>query len=472
MGITVSDETVQKVKDSWDIVLQIPNCTQVAGELLFRNIFRTAPGAHKMFPFGKEFDRVEDRMFKGRLFKKHAKNVVDMLDSAVQMLGPDLNELEEILVALGAKHVGYGILPEHYPIVGQALLETLATALGEQFTDDLRDCWSGVYGFITSSMLKGANQSLLRFQVEVYGKEKKSITLDEYVSSMLDGQTELYYITMDTEGNFRKMEKLATAKELQKAGVVILHIAKNKQTLLATNLQKYLGRKMVDVASDHVDTSFLKRSKKNATGSGPPTSISVYKDEGLDRREAEEFCVWFQAVVGEELVDHCTPTCDFASQAARVIAADEHQERHLEDYNQQLEAKKKHIEINPKHPLIIEINKARNDHPFIANMLAAQIYDNCLTQAGMLRDFRIMVNRINDLSLLLLQEKTKVPGKEEVVEEEVEEKPESSTEEEDEASVSGSGPDVFSVSGDSIDGAGSFDSAAFDEAESYNEFSV
>jgi hypothetical protein len=37
MGVvTVNDETVKKVKDSWDVVLQIPNCTQVAGELLFR----------------------------------------------------------------------------------------------------------------------------------------------------------------------------------------------------------------------------------------------------------------------------------------------------------------------------------------------------------------------------------------------------------------------------------------------------
>ena len=113
-------------------------------------------------------------------------------------------------------------------------------------------------------------------------------------------------------------------------------------------------------------------------------------------------------------------------------------------------------------------------HPFIAKMLAAQIYDNCLTQAGMLQDFRIMVNRINDLSMMLLQEKRKNPSDPE--EEEKPEEPESSTQEE-EASVSSeescdseavtrSNPSLNSDD-DSYDGAGSFDSAAFSEAESY-----
>jgi hemoglobin-like flavoprotein len=297
-----------------------------------------------MFPFGKGFEQVEDKMFKGRAFKKHAKNVVTMLDTAVRFLGPDLSDLEETLVELGAKHVGYGILPEHYPIVGQALLETLATALGDVFTEDLRESWGGVYGFITSSMLKGANESLLRYEVEVYGKDKKTITLDEYVSSMLPGQTELYYITMAAEGNFHKMDKLQYAKKLQKAGVVILHIHKNKQDLLTTNLQKYLGRKMVDVASGEIDTVFLKKVKANAKGrEKPPTSISVYNGEGLSQKEAEEFCAWFQSVLGEEQVETCTPTCDFASQSARIIHQ-EQPERRLEDFKS-LPKPKKNVEL-------------------------------------------------------------------------------------------------------------------------------
>lgn len=432
-------------------------------------------------------------MFKSRIFRKHAKNVVGMLDSAVRFLGPDVSELEETLINLGAKHVGYGILPEHYPIVGQALIETLATALGEHFTDDLKESWAGVYGFITSSMLKGANESLLKFQVEVYGKEKKSITLDEYVSSMLPGQTELYYITMAAEGDFRKMDKLQRAKELQKAGVVILHIPKNKQSLLANNLQKYLGRKMVDVTSDKADKAFLRRTKSKEGVLRPPTCISIYKNEGLDAAEAEDFCAWFQKVVGEEHVERCTPTCDFASQAARATA-EEKKERQLEDFTH-LAQMKKQVEINPNHPLIIEINRARNEHPIIAKMLAAQIYDNCLTQAGLLQDFRTMVNRINDLSLMLLQEKRKSPSNTaentddkanviETAEEEKKvddnkEKTDSTTDEvEDDDDVScsdsayDSGPDVFSASGDSIDGAESFDSAAFDEAESYNSGAI
>ncbi|CAB9496308.1 TNF receptor-associated protein 1 homolog, mitochondrial [Seminavis robusta] len=409
MSVTVSEETVAKVQDSWEIVLQIPDCTQAVGELLFRNIFKLAPGAHKMFPFGKGYEKVEDKMFKTRMFKRHAKNVVSMLDSSVQFLGPDLEELEETLVNLGAQHVGFGILPEHYPIVGQALLDTLAAALSDEFTEDLKESWAGVYGFITTSMLKGANESLLRFSIPLFNPtgNKKEITLDEYVSSMLPGQTALYYITMTNDAfNFKKLEKLKHAQELQKAGVAILYIAKNKQELMANNLQKYLGRKMVDVAGNDVDTSFLKDIDHDDRRQRSVTSL--YKREGLAQDAAEDFCEWFQATLGYDKVEACTPTCDFASQPARVIHDEEDptQVKRLETMDS-LQQTKKHVEINPRHPLIVEINKARESHPGLAQVLAAQVYDNCLINAGLLNDFRVMVTRINDLSLALLQEKNK-----------------------------------------------------------------
>jgi hemoglobin-like flavoprotein len=371
------------------------------------SVFKLAPGSHKMFPFGKGFEKVEDKMFKRRMFQQHAGHVVTMLDNAVQSLGPDLVDLEEVLVNLGARHVGYGILPEHYPIVGQALLETLATGLGEKFDDDLKGAWAGVYGFITTSMLKGANESLLRLSFPLFGPSgtKEEMTLDQYVSSMLPGQTELYYITVTNDAsNFGRFEKLKKAQELQAEGVSILHIAKNKQDLLAGNLQKYIGRKMVDVADGVVDTSFL----KGLATTTPVDTLSATNREGLIGDVANEFCLWFQNTLGHEKVEACTPTCDFASQPACVIHDDENpnEVKHLEAMSSKQQSKR-HVEINPQHPLIVEIHIARKLHPSVAQLLAAQLYDNCLINAGLLNDFRMMVTRVNDLSLLLLQEKNK-----------------------------------------------------------------
>ena len=53
-----------------------------------------------------------------------------MVDKCVAALD-DLSEVVPFLTELGKKHVPRGILPEHYPVVGQALLDTLEAGLGK-----------------------------------------------------------------------------------------------------------------------------------------------------------------------------------------------------------------------------------------------------------------------------------------------------------------------------------------------------
>jgi len=42
---------------------------------------------------------------------------------------------------LAIKHVDYGVKPEHYTLVGNALLRTLKKGLGAQYTPNVRDAW-------------------------------------------------------------------------------------------------------------------------------------------------------------------------------------------------------------------------------------------------------------------------------------------------------------------------------------------
>jgi nitric oxide dioxygenase len=66
---------------------------------------------------------------------------------------PDV--LTSALQRLGAKHTGYGVFSEHYPMVGGALLDTFAEFLGEQWTPEVREAWTEAYGAITSIMQQG-----------------------------------------------------------------------------------------------------------------------------------------------------------------------------------------------------------------------------------------------------------------------------------------------------------------------------
>jgi hemoglobin-like flavoprotein len=66
--------------------------------------------------------------------------------------------LSETLKGLGARHFNYGALTAHYPIVGSALLQTLETYLGEQWTPATQQTWTDAYTAIADMMLAGAQE--------------------------------------------------------------------------------------------------------------------------------------------------------------------------------------------------------------------------------------------------------------------------------------------------------------------------
>ena len=63
-----------------------------------------------------------------------------------------LQTLAPILEDLGKKHVRYGVVTGHYNFVGNALIDTLKEALGEQWTEDVKGAWLVVWGFVRQTM--------------------------------------------------------------------------------------------------------------------------------------------------------------------------------------------------------------------------------------------------------------------------------------------------------------------------------
>ncbi|NET33693.1 MAG: globin [Cyanothece sp. SIO1E1] len=74
--------------------------------------------------------------------------------------------LTDALKGLGARHVKYGALPEHYPLVGNTLLKTFEQYLGEHWTAETKQAWVDAYGVITEVMLAGADYPPEAVQLE------------------------------------------------------------------------------------------------------------------------------------------------------------------------------------------------------------------------------------------------------------------------------------------------------------------
>ena len=105
-----------------------------------------------------EIDARLEPMFKGDMTEQRRKLMV-MLSAAVKGLSK-LDRLVPVLEDLGRRHAHYGVEDRHYETVGEALLWTLEKGLGPEFTPEVREAWTTVYGIVASTMKAGAAQQL------------------------------------------------------------------------------------------------------------------------------------------------------------------------------------------------------------------------------------------------------------------------------------------------------------------------
>ncbi|BCG59254.1 flavohemoprotein [Paenibacillus sp. URB8-2] len=78
------------------------------------------------------------------------------LANTVYAAAVHIDNLENILpavVQIAHKHVSLGIKAEHYPIVGQHLLEAIKEVLGDAATDDILGAWAEAYSVIADAFI-------------------------------------------------------------------------------------------------------------------------------------------------------------------------------------------------------------------------------------------------------------------------------------------------------------------------------
>jgi NAD(P)H-flavin reductase/hemoglobin-like flavoprotein len=131
----------------------------------YGRLFAENPELRPMFPAAMDAQR--DRLF-------HAlTRIVHSLATPEQM--------EPYLSQLGLDHRKYGVLSEHYPAVGRALLATLCRFSGDAWTPGAEAAWAGAYEraaqIMTASADKSAEHSPPWWSAEVVGHELRSPTL-------------------------------------------------------------------------------------------------------------------------------------------------------------------------------------------------------------------------------------------------------------------------------------------------------
>ena len=137
--------TPSQIKLVQDSFAKVTPISDQAAIMFYDRLFEVAPQVRALFPD----DLAEQR-----------KKLMATLAVVVRGLS-DLPSILPAASALAKRHVGYGAVAEHYPVVGGALLWTLEKGLGEAWTPEVASAWTAAYGTLSTFMIS-----------EAYGKKQ------------------------------------------------------------------------------------------------------------------------------------------------------------------------------------------------------------------------------------------------------------------------------------------------------------
>lgn len=136
----MTKEEIILIKRTWKLFREINPA--VVGDTFYSKLFLDNPSVRKMFP----------KDMNGQYQK-----IIDMLSTVVGRLD-HFEDLSGEIAAMGRRHVSYGVKPEQYQKVGEALLWTLEQGLGNDFTPEVKAAWSKCYATLSDAMINASVQ--------------------------------------------------------------------------------------------------------------------------------------------------------------------------------------------------------------------------------------------------------------------------------------------------------------------------
>jgi hemoglobin-like flavoprotein len=88
--------------------------------------------------------------------REQARQLAGMLGTMVANLARFDGPIPRVQ-ALGHRHLGCNVKPEHYETMGVALLETLGAALEDDFTAEVRNAWAAAYATLATTMIDASH---------------------------------------------------------------------------------------------------------------------------------------------------------------------------------------------------------------------------------------------------------------------------------------------------------------------------
>ncbi len=135
--MTLTTAQIDLIRDSFH---RLEPDVETASELLYERLFEIAPELRAMFR--------SDMAGQGMQFKSTLRVIVQRFD--------DPETLRPYLEDLARGHAAYGVTPEHFRLMGQALIWAMRKTMGEEFPEGADAAWEAAYELLAREMVQMA----------------------------------------------------------------------------------------------------------------------------------------------------------------------------------------------------------------------------------------------------------------------------------------------------------------------------
>ncbi len=220
---------------------------------------------------------------------------------------------------------------------------------------------------------------LLRFASTHNDDDAQTVTLDDYVARMREGQDKIYYIAADTHAAAKNSPHLEI---FRKKGIEVLLLSDRVDEWLTAHLMEYQDKKLQSVAKGELDLSDDEESEKELEEKAKSSEklIKRMQDALQDRVESVR--------VTNRLTD--SPACLVLNEQDMAM----HMQRILKEAGHDLPSSKPILEINPDHPLVQKLGKEKSKKKF-ADWSDILFDQAMLAEGGQLEDPAGFVAKLN-----------------------------------------------------------------------------
>ncbi|UZR30291.1 molecular chaperone HtpG [Methylococcus mesophilus] len=243
-------------------------------------------------------------------------------------------------------------------------------------------------GLIEDFANKDRLAKLLRFSSTHTDSEDQTVSLDDYLGRMQEGQDKIYFVSAESFGAAKNSPHLEI---FRKKGIEVLLLSDRIDEWLVGYLTEYEGKSLQSVARGDLDLGKLAGEEEKAEAEAEKAEFAPLAERLKKALEAQVSDVRLT----HRLTD--SPAC-LISESYGISRT---MERIMKTAGQDVPGSKPILEINPHHGLIARLKTESEDARF--EDLASVLFDQAvLAEGGQLDDPAAFVHKLNGLLQSLL----------------------------------------------------------------------